>query len=536
MIARSNAISEKSFINRNRFWLIVALSLLGVAFWGLWTMPHRIGAEVAMTLQEAELLLQGAVPYCDFAETRQPLIVYLSTVPVMFSRVCGISPIASMGFCILVMLAVSGAELVIVMRRPRMCLPEAGRGLVLLVWIASYFIVDWHGDLGQQEHLFMLLYTPYLFLRILRYQGGTISDGFAILLGLQACVGVELKPLFLFAAINVEIVLLFAARNRYTLHYPEIFSFVGGVLFYWLHWLLVSSAMREAFFERWSPMANYGQNAYDAGYGDVLAGVAGSPISLIAVVAVAMAASVCIKQREGLRFHLVATASLAAMALLTALLQKKAWSCHYLPLYISGLLCLALLIIDGVRRWANERHHVSIGALHLGVGGSVLCGVIVAWLLMRANAVVDSPDVASLRQMVEQNTQQGDRVLVVSCSVHSAYPMLLQMERRPASRYLYSFPIAYSYSHVTPKPNRPIYRDSEDAPLEETQFLRELSDDVARRKPHLIAIENKTGGVGLPSSFNILNYLGYVGWTDGLSASYEPLPSPEGWKMFLRKE
>ena len=228
---------------------------MGLALVGVWQTPQRINADCALYLQQAELLLDGAVPYRDFVDTDPPLIAYLNVLPVALARMLGVSPIAAFGGFVVVLLLISGLEIHFLLRRRRLSLPAAGRGLVLLAWIASYFVVDWRGDTGQQEHLFVLLYVPYLFLRILRHRGGSVAVWLAILLGVQAGIGAALKPHFLLLAVNVELVLLFATRRRRMLLKPENFAFLGVVAAYLVHWLFVPAAMREAFFGRWLPLS-----------------------------------------------------------------------------------------------------------------------------------------------------------------------------------------------------------------------------------------------------------------------------------------
>jgi len=160
--------SKRNAAGQGGPWLGIALVLVGLALFGLWLTPQRIDQDCALFLQQAELLLDGAIPYCDFADTNTPLIIYLDILPVVLARTFGVSAITTFDGLVIALLAVSGLEIYFLLRQRRLTLPEAGRGLVLLTWMALYFVVDWRGDAGQLEHLFVLLYIPYLFLRILR--------------------------------------------------------------------------------------------------------------------------------------------------------------------------------------------------------------------------------------------------------------------------------------------------------------------------------------------------------------------------------
>jgi len=35
----------------------------------------------------------------------------------------------------------------------------AEQGVALFAWMALFFLVDWRGDVGQREHLFVLTYS-----------------------------------------------------------------------------------------------------------------------------------------------------------------------------------------------------------------------------------------------------------------------------------------------------------------------------------------------------------------------------------------
>lgn len=529
--------SGRDIAGRDGFWLGIALAMVAVALVGLWQTPERINHDCALYLQQADLLLDGAVPYRDFVDTNPPLIIYLNVPPAALARTLGLSPIIVFHALVLALLVISGLEVHFLLRQRRMSLPAAGRGLVLLAWIAAYFVIDWRGDTGQREHLFMLLYVPYLFLRILRYRGGSVANRLAILLGLQAGLGASLKPHFLLLAVNVEIVLLLATFRRRTLLRPENLVLVGVVAAYLLHWLVVPAAMREAFFGRWLPLIRYGYSAYNVSFREVAATVLSSPISLAGLAAAFTAMLLCGQRLVRLHHHLVALAALLDMALVLIFLQQKGWSYHSIPLDVAGLLCLALLAVEGDRLLAGGRVRRTIGYGHWAAG-ALLVGVLVAvWFTERTRNPLEPPAFAALRQIVLQHSQPDDRVLVVATSTQPAYPLLVQTGRRPGSRYLCSFPIAFFYARTKPaKGGAAIYRRGDNAPAEEQQFLAELADDVARRQPRLIVVQDSPGWLGLPARFNTFEYLAQVGWVEKALAPYRELRGPEGWKVFARKQ
>ena len=317
---------------------------------------------------------------------------------------------------------------------------------------------------------------------------------------------------------------------------PENSALLGVMAAYVLHWLFVPAAMREAFFGRWLPLLSYGYGVYNVSYREVAQTIFESPISLVGVAAALAAALLCLRGRARLRHHLVALAALADMALVLIFLRQQGSSCHRIPLDVAGLLCLAVLVAEGNWQWAVGRRQ-SATALGAWVVASLALGIFVAvWFAERKEYGPDPPEVAALGEIVQQRTRPGDRVLVVATSAEPAYPLLLQTDRRPGSRYLYSFPIALFYAGVKPpKAGRFLYRDRSEAPAEELQFLAELKDDVARRQPRLIIIRNDPHCPGLREGFNPFDYLVQAGWVDEVLAPYRELPGPEGWKVFAPK-
>src|SRR5262249_60372346 len=81
-------------------------------------------------------------------------------------------------------------------------------GTLALGWIAATLAIFALGDLGEREHLFMLVYVPFLLLRHLRYEGHEAPPVLAGLIGLAAGAGACFKPEFAIMAFAAEAGLL----------------------------------------------------------------------------------------------------------------------------------------------------------------------------------------------------------------------------------------------------------------------------------------------------------------------------------------
>jgi hypothetical protein len=549
---------------------LLICTLFGAAVLGVWQMPARIHSDCALCLEQAELLLDGAVPCCDFVDTNPPLIAYLNVPPALAARALGISPILAFHGFVLLLLAASTLELRWLLRNPRSGLRPAETGVFLLAWVGCYLVVDWRGNTGQREHLFALLYVPYLMLRVLRHRGAGARDSgsaggtpLAVLLGIQAGLGAALKPHFLVAVAAVECFLMLSslvARARRngtlytplsTLHAPENLALAGVVAAYLLHWLLVPAAMREAFFGRWVPLICRGYHAVDVRYGDMLAGIVADPMAAMAAVATLGAVVLGMRPRTHLREYFLALGGLGAMGLCAAFYQQKGWAYQRLPFEAAGALTLALLASrwlrsagarspakSPARTGAQPRFFAALRTTQSSLGRfglmALVGALLAAWLVgRRVSANVEPSNYARLRQVVEARTRPGDRVMVLATSPSPGEPMLLRTGRRPGSRYLNCMPLVMVYADWKPS-GGDLYRSRDEAPAEERRFLADLQDDVRLRGPRLVIINDMNTWYGLPARFNIYNYLVHAGWTRQALAGYHAISGPEGWKVFER--
>ena len=381
------------------------------------------------------------------------------------------------------------------------------------------------------------MYVPYLFLRIARHQENLAPLWFAVLLGCQAGVGVSIKPHFLILAVLVELVLLASTRRRRALWAPENIAASAVVIAYAGHWLFVPAAMREAFFGRWLPMIRGGYAAYDVSYGQIAQKLLHSPPATILILTTVLVLAVAVGHRSRLRVSLLALAGFAAGSLALIFVQKKGWSYHAIPFETAAGMAAVLLIVVTVRALhrADPRrsYRCWFACTGFAAGCLLLIVVLIATCTSRLPGDRRPPAFTALRNVIEQRTKPGDRVLFVATSVRPAYPMLLQMDRKPGSRYLCSFPIAFFYGNcgVSAKGDPP-YRLPPDAPPEEQRFLAELAADVDRLRPRLVIIPDFPGGMGLPGDFNHFDYLSHSGWIERALEHYREVPGPQGWRIF----
>lgn len=101
-------------------------------------------------------------------------------------------------------------------------------------------------------------------------------------------------------------------------------------------------------------------------------------------------------------------------------------------------------------------------------------------------------------------------------------PSLLQVNRRPASRYLFLFPIPLIYRAEGVRSIRKSgYRGPSELSIEERRVLDELAADIAEKRPRLVLVDNRGFCQGCPRGFGLHEYLDRAGFLATALAGYE---------------
>jgi hypothetical protein len=144
-----------------------------------------------------------------------------------------------------------------------------------------------------------------------------------------------------------------------------------------------------------------------------------------------------------------------------------------------------------------------------------------------------SASTGDIADLISRYTIEGQPVLFISTTI-TAYPILLQMNRKPGSRYLSCFPIAMFYMGVEGKTNRGFpYHVGEDTPKDERRFLEELAQDIGTIRPRLIFVDDGGKYAGCPEGFVLKEYLRTVGFIETAMRYYRRIARADDREVFL---
>jgi hypothetical protein len=527
-------------LRRKAPWIALLVLLLATPVVHTCLSPLRINHDCADLLAIADGMLDGRLPYVDAVETNPPLIIYLYLPAAAFARVAGMHPILAFSLMMDAWLILTTCQLAYLTGRWKVRIPFPERAVMLVCWLFGNWLAYVFNEFGQRDVLFMELYLPFTVLRLARMEGWRLPSWLGWALGIQAALGVCLKPHFFVVAIGVEVVQLWLFRRFRALLAPEVFGFAVAVFVYAGHWFFVPPRMREQFFGRLVPWVwrYYNASYCQESYGGLVVKLLSNGLAMALILLTDLGMWLGIRVRGPAKGLILMSATVSAVTLIEVILQRKGWSYHFLAYAIATFWMIGVtltqvgLLVRGLRPLGGLRYDVLVSPFLLGIVvlAGFWCGYLGGW------GFLSDPyaQFADLRRLVAGHTGEGDPVLILSTGQTPAYPLLLQMNRKPGSRYACTIPLAFfsrgaSSSQSTTDSAEMVVRRKDEA-----LFLHELREDIEKLRPKLVVAVDSDMNPGCPPGFRIPDYLQRSGLTQYLAQCYRPVESPNGYIAFVR--
>lgn len=452
--------------------------------------PLAIQHDQAFYVECGRRIAAGELPYRDFFDINPPLIMYLNAVPAFVARIVGVNPIPvfNVGLALL-----SGWSAWAALRQARPLLQDSflERLVLLVVPLGPCALTFAEIDVGQREHLFLLLYYPFFILRVARWNGGVAATpASAFMYGVAAAAGVCIKPYFAVPALCVEAVLFVRARTWRPLLAPEALGAVAFASFYALHFLLWPAVMREAFFHRILPLVQHGYSAYNEAPSVYMPRILDTLARASVLTGLAL-----LTGKYSLRVLVWPAAAFTAGCLWAVALQHKGWAYHYLPADAGTLLLIALAIASVKARtavWSVQAERAWTTA-----AVTLIIALLFVWPARHTAWWKDNP-LYSFRVTLDKYSRPGDGVIVMTTSIVHAHPSVLQTGRHFASRHLSALMLALALHAEA--------RGYDAARVEEQRFLDDTAADIERNRPRAVFLDDSAFCHGCPPGFRASGY------------------------------
>jgi hypothetical protein len=453
-----------------------------VAMAGVSLVAQPIWGDQSWLLYAASRILDGGRIGSDIVETNPPTIIWLSEIPVLLSRLLGVSPEAAMKICLGLLLFLSTTWCGSMVRR----IPRAGSG-AMAVWLAigiayGTTVYSW-SDVGQREYILVLLMLPYLVMAALRLNGVSPAAWPAFTAGVITVVGLSMKPQHILIVAGIELLLACRIGLRRSVTRPEAAGGVIGGLAY---------CAAIAIFA-----PDYVTKVVPVVYRTYLDYQTLPLLTLIEPRRTAKLAALLLLwafMRRRLQYRslcdVLAIAGVGAAA--AYLIQQKGWQYQFLPADAYFILLFAVIVADIFLQWTAS---LTKPALRMGFAGATAllsCALVAAlyYPIQSAKAAAGAdPDRVVVQRAILSALPAGTTIAVVGPNYASLFDFLLQYRLKWGSRFEGYWTLEAIFNDETAVAGKTNPRQSAQL-ADVADWTRTAADEDLRRwKPSVVLVE-----------------------------------------------
>jgi len=431
--------------------LAFAVLLLNRLFFWIYH-PLLVWTDQSVYLEIAQLILQGKIPYRDVFDFNPPLIMYLNVIPVLVSNLLRVPAALGLSLTILLLNAFSCLFAALLVYKNS----AVGKSLVLysLIFFFGIYGQGLDTDMGQREHVFLLLYLPFFIARGLIWTGGDISRSQSIFVGLMAGLGLALKPQFVFCAALAELGFFIQyPRPRLFLRCENV-SVLSVFLLYAVCFFILPQQARDNFFYQALPIYSWG-NLWSLK--SLMHMIGSESYGLQPFLNFISATCLAFFMRNKSPWILPLT-FFTCGAFFNYFQGGQSWTYRLLPMAFGAYMLYGVelgIVLSSILQRFN-----SMVLLRLALAAALLLAISYSSAVSAMGVAAESSDKArfDLTQLslgyfgsnprsdlspiffcILANTSPQDTVLHLGTPIAPGFPAILQSGRRSASRYLYCF-------------------------------------------------------------------------------------------------
>jgi hypothetical protein len=467
----------------------------------------RLMHDVALYISMGQRVALGAVPYVDVVDTNPPMILYLSTLPALISKIYG-TPLAMTAlvfFLGLVLILGLGFLLAL-----KLANPQTSRRALAVVWIFWVWASLWVYQLGifaQREHFIFLLMAGFVVIRQGRYAGTKIKPGWAALYGVLAAMGIGMKPHYLLPWLGIELLLMglyareallqatrsgkdFRTRIRQLfqgLRAPELLALVISGLLYLGHFFILPGM--SSYYTYWIPLFARGYKVMDTGWSQLFYPRLVTPLlEFWPVALLAIGGLIWLRREKRLTLPVLPLAFLVVSLLTLAvyILQKKGWFYQSIGFHLGLLTALGLLLGDFLQKTASQTLKTLVTA--------GLLGALVLANAPAANATWQKFSTAreswlqspadSYSTLISHLTRPNESAMFIGTSLGDIFPAITYLGRLNASRFGMAIPLSIILSDAGKNTIRPEWQ------ADEKIYYAGLVEDLQKNQPRLVLVSS----------------------------------------------
>ncbi|BBK35563.1 hypothetical protein STAQ_06410 [Allostella sp. ATCC 35155] len=478
----------------------IALGLTVPMVWVIAQFSASIDHDTGAILYFSDRWWAGDRLYVDLIDVNPPLVFILGLVPVLIRQWTGLTEPAALIACVLAagMLSTAVAWRLLVWRAQQIGQGRTGTLTATLVPLAMLFALLTPGELGQREHLMVVLTLPYLVLTALRLEERPVAMPVAVAIAMLAAAGFALKPFFLLVPALIEGFVLLTRRGR-AFRDPVPWAMAA-------FWVGYAGLTLAAFPEYGSTIVPWTFEYYSR-LGDSSPMVAFGRGFLPTEIGILVLGGVTLLM---VRSRLCQVLALFAVgAAITTIVQGKGWSHQWLHADLGFVLLGAAVLAAAAEQYGPT------DAMRRRRLGATLVVSMLAFSYVAANndappwfrADRMGPDGHLGRQiaLVEEEPNRTS-FLALSPGIYPFFPMLNYTGARMAMPYMSMWVLQGVYKFC-PESGPQVFNPPAAMPAAERHVFESVSDGLVRHKPPIVVVDRIPG---MPTcDGKVFDYLAY---------------------------
>ncbi|MDH3231518.1 MAG: hypothetical protein OEN55_17140 [Alphaproteobacteria bacterium] len=497
--------------------LLLALVLTAAA--KVYLLDNYLNHDSVWLLIAAGRMLDGGTYLNDFFEVNPPLALIVHAPAVLAGRLFGVDN--STAYFGLVVLAVLASYVMLKV----VAAPVARTGSAIWRWLplsAAAALLLFPGfDLGQREHLIVIMALPYLALQAAAAAGGRPVAWVTVMITLWACLGLFLKPMYLLFPVALAARRAFRRRALAPLFALDMLTIgCAGVAY---------SALVLLVFPEYFDVAAAALTYYGA-YSSASILVYVLPLPYLVILAAPLYFFRHLGGTAPERKLFQGLALFGAVASLALVAQQKGWSYHQAPLQVASELSVLFAVIAIARRLRAGASRSSF------VQAARLAPFAVVALL--AIGGMKDPFLTSREELEREplypvlaELAAGKSLFVFGTSVQAGLQWVAPLDVEWASRFscLWLLP-----GYVADRENGVL--TPAQAAVVASELRLHVIEDFERFRPAVVLVDRDTFKQGFKRPFDYLEFFVSGERFSRLWLNYQHIDSVGGMDVYLLRE
>jgi|GEM_PF-1132479 len=443
--------------------ILLALPPLLLISWRLFSPQFVFAPQAILYLDAARRVLAGEKLYTDFWDLCQPALLALYSVPQWLSAFCDLALTTKLLVWLLLVASLTATMFIVRVKPTNAVAPVSSPALALAICCANLAVCS---QFGTVQHLFMLLLTPWLVLRIVTCEGvrSPVHIALVMLAAAAAALGCALDLPYLAVLLFCECFLLL----RYgAIKVRQLFIFAMALALIFLFTILMDISIWQGYFQWAMPLRLAKFSYFDGG---LLGTTFPNHSNFLYFFAVVLLAAYYSGNRaqSSLR-SLFAVLALSGLALFIA--EGDGLSYH-IVIAVYGIVFLLVLSLISLLK---QTWQTASAAIVLPLAIVAITAIPQAPADLLASQTIDNA--------ILNLSEEGEQITVIAQYPDVAYSRISALQRLPGSYLLNAMPL------------RLLHDLQLGQPLNDKQFscqaflVAKITENLASRKATLVLLE-----------------------------------------------